>query len=434
VVRIAQHALGAFSGGGYGVMATASAPTEEIRALYVCYFGVREPLVQTQVLPYLRELTRTGVRVWLLTFEPGGSKRWDAAAIAEWRDRLRNDGIEWSMSTYRKWPSLPAKIVDIVVGTLRTIRIARRERISIIHARSHVATVMALAARRLTRARVVFDIRGLMADEYADVGHWPRRGALYRITKAVERFLYRADAFVVLTERARQELRSLTTGKPVEVIPCCVDMARWQTNFAGDRDDIRKSCGATARTVIVYVGSLGGMYLTAELAEFFRAARAFDSNAFLLVLTQSRPELITDPLARAGVAPADFHTRYVTPEELPSYLAASDIAISLVKPSYAKLASSPTKFAEYLASGLPVISTAGIGDLDEQIERERIGVLLEGFTPAAYANAFRAAEALRKIPSFRDHCIEVAKRLYDLHTVGSPRYLRLYESVLKVDR
>ena len=24
-------------------------------ALYICYFGLREPLVQTQVLPYLRE-------------------------------------------------------------------------------------------------------------------------------------------------------------------------------------------------------------------------------------------------------------------------------------------------------------------------------------------------------------------------------------------
>jgi hypothetical protein len=26
------------------------------RTLYICYFGVREPLVQTQVLPYLREI------------------------------------------------------------------------------------------------------------------------------------------------------------------------------------------------------------------------------------------------------------------------------------------------------------------------------------------------------------------------------------------
>lgn len=30
-----------------------------IRTLYICYFGVREPLVRTRVLPYLRELAAT---------------------------------------------------------------------------------------------------------------------------------------------------------------------------------------------------------------------------------------------------------------------------------------------------------------------------------------------------------------------------------------
>jgi predicted component of type VI protein secretion system len=38
--------------------------------LYICYFGLREPLVQTQVLPYLRQLTSAAIRVRLLTFEP----------------------------------------------------------------------------------------------------------------------------------------------------------------------------------------------------------------------------------------------------------------------------------------------------------------------------------------------------------------------------
>jgi len=31
-----------------------------MRTLYLCYFGLREPLVQTQVLPYLRQLSRSG--------------------------------------------------------------------------------------------------------------------------------------------------------------------------------------------------------------------------------------------------------------------------------------------------------------------------------------------------------------------------------------
>src|SRR6266513_2010611 len=87
-----------------------------VRSLYICYFGLREPLVQTQVLPYLRELVAGGVRMWLLTFEP---QRWSAAAAAEWRERLRAEGIEWHMLPYHKRPTLPATLYDVARGARR---------------------------------------------------------------------------------------------------------------------------------------------------------------------------------------------------------------------------------------------------------------------------------------------------------------------------
>src|SRR5204862_5203605 len=81
--------------------------------LYICYFGLREPLVQTQVLPYLRELVAGGVKMSLLTFEP---RRWDGA---EWRERLRAEGIEWHVLPYHKRPTLPATLYDVARGAFR---------------------------------------------------------------------------------------------------------------------------------------------------------------------------------------------------------------------------------------------------------------------------------------------------------------------------
>ena len=75
-----------------------------LRTLYLCYFGLREPLVQTQVLPYLRELVRAGVSVHLLTFEPGGNRAWTAGEREEWRGRLESQGIQWRSLDYHKWP------------------------------------------------------------------------------------------------------------------------------------------------------------------------------------------------------------------------------------------------------------------------------------------------------------------------------------------
>ena len=395
------------------------------RSLYICYFGIRQPLVQTQVLPYLRELTADGARVFLLTFEPNPRKQWNEASIAQWRERLRADGIEWMMAAYHKRPTLPATLYDIAAGTLRAAAIVRKNRIPIIHARSHVPALMGALAKKLTGARLVFDIRGLMAEEYAEGGNWSESGLLYRGTKLVERFLFRsADAFVILTERARQALFPTTETRPVEVVPCCIDPARMAAG-AAERDRIREQLGVRDRIVIVYAGSLGGSYLAHEMAEFFDAARAADPRVFPLVLTHSDPGLIAKHLT------GDHHVGYVEPDALPAYLAASDIALAIVKPGYSKIAMSPTKFAEYLAAGLPVISTRGIGDLDAQIEGERVGVLLDGFDRESYRKAFAEIETLRRDPSLRERCLRVASTMYDLHSVGGERYRRLYRRMIE---
>jgi len=397
----------------------------ELRTLYVCYFSLYEPLVQTQVLPYLRGMSRAGTKVWLLTFERAMPEHWKTEPEKIWRARLRQDGIEWLTLPYHSRPSLPAKIVDIVNGTLRVIRTVRRERIDIIHGRSHLAALIGLLARPFTGARVIFDIRGLLAEDYVEAGNWPAGGLLYRITRSVKRVLSRADGFVVLTDRARAAMFPAVSEKPIQIIPTCFDPERW----SAPQEDIREAIGARGRTIVVYAGSLGITYLTKELADFFAVARTIDETAFLLVTTHSSPRLIREQLDRTGIPAADFHIAYVPPEKLPAYLCASDIAMSLVKPGYSRMAASPTKFAEYLASGLPVISTREIGDMDAVIENERVGVLVDGLDDQSYADAFRKADALRKQPGFSDACREVAHRCFDLHSVGTARYMRLYRAL-----
>jgi glycosyltransferase involved in cell wall biosynthesis len=121
----------------------------------------------------------------------------------------------------------------------------------------------------------------------------------------------------------------------------------------------------------------------------------------------------------------------VAPEDVPRYLHAADVGLSLIRTSAARQASSPTKFAEYLAAGLPVISTAEIGDLDAQIAEHRVGVLLDRFDEAAYDEAIRAMTELRRDPQVRERCLALARSEYDLHDVGGVRYRRLYETVLR---
>jgi glycosyltransferase involved in cell wall biosynthesis len=382
-------------------------------ALYICYFGLREPLVQTQVLPYLRELAAKGHRISLLTFDRTQADR------EAWSERLRRDGIAWHTLSYHK--AIPAKLYDIARGALRAARIARREKLEIFHGRSHVGTLIGALARMMAGGKLVFDIRGLLAEEYVDSGNWRAGGLLYRLTKTAERWLLRrADGFVVLTEKAREMLFGAGTGgRPIEVIPTCVDVERFAFVASEPHD----------RTVYVYIGSLGGYYLVRETVELLEAARGRDPRAYALILTHTSPAEISEELERRGFSRDDYQVIDARPDEVPRYLAGADIGLSLIRSSFARQASSPTKFAEYLAAGLPVIASAKVGDLDAHIGKQRVGALVHRYDRDAYTEAIREVEELRRDPRLRDRCRDAAREGYDLHEVGGARYHRLYQSL-----
>jgi glycosyltransferase involved in cell wall biosynthesis len=406
--------------------------------LYLCYFGLREPLVQTQVLPYLRQLVEAGVEVSLLTFEPRLKESWTREELEAERARLFAEGIRWHWRAYHKRPSLPATLYDVAVGARLAARLLRRGEVSVLHARGHVAALMASLAKKRGGGRIVFDIRGFMPEEYTDAGVWPEGGYLYRGVKGVERFLFKsADAFVVLTEKAREILfpggaeaeASLITdaeGRPVEVIPCCVDFRRFREADDLPREELRRELKLAGRRVVVYVGSFGGWYMTEETARFMALAHRQDATTFALVLTQTAPEPIVKRLRELGVAEDSFFVGKVSPSEVPRYLKASDIAVSFIRACYSKLSSSPTKIAEYLAAGLPVVCNAGIGDVDEVIEGDRVGVVIREFDDASFLRALEEVEALRREGDLAQRCRASAERRFDIERVGGAKYRRLY--------
>ncbi|HMJ08790.1 MAG TPA: glycosyltransferase, partial [Pyrinomonadaceae bacterium] len=292
------------------------------KALYICYFGVREPLVQTQVIPYLLEIAKDGVGISLLTFEPAMRVR-DSGTVGQWdsgteferiRRELSEKGIEWHWLPYHKRLSVIATAFDVFQGVRMIRRLMGRERFDILHARVHIPMLMAALAHRLSRQKpkLLFDIRGFFPEEYTDAGIWKEDGMLYRSVKRVEKWLMKeADGFVVLTEKARQILFPESAngvdklGRPVEVIPCCVSLER----FAAAKDGsaaIANKLGTNGRFVVTYVGSFGGWYLTQETADFFKAIRDRRSDAFALILTQSKREMIEPLLLNAGYSEDDY--------------------------------------------------------------------------------------------------------------------------------
>jgi glycosyltransferase involved in cell wall biosynthesis len=408
-------------------------------ALHICYFGVREPLVQTQVLPYLHELAGAGHRISLVTFEPKAeAQRLRAGAEVEVRAELARQGIDWHWLRYHKRPSAIATAWDIVRGTKFVLSFVRRHKINLLHARVHVPALIAVLARKLSRRKpkILFDIRGFVPDEYVDAGIWPEGGWLYRIAKRIERWLLReSDGFVVLTEKARGLLFPGSrpagedrAGRPVEVIPCCVDLtARFGSSGEEARRKARKEQGLEDRYVIAHLGALGGLYLTEKIVEFMATVREERGDVFAMFLAQSGTERLSGLLEKSGFSQRDRLIARVAAAEVGRYLITADVGLSIVKATYATASRSPTKIPEYLACGVPLIANSGVGDVDALIEETGVGVLLSALDPDSYRAGFRR---LQELGDLSERCRAVARERFDLQQVGKPKYLSVYERTL----
>jgi glycosyltransferase involved in cell wall biosynthesis len=403
---------------------------EARRVLFISYNGMLEPLGQTQVLPYLRELAKRGVKFTLLSFERDKAFTVEGQrACEELKRELALQGIEWHWLRYHQRPSLPATAYDVVGGIRYASDLVRRNRIEMVHARSHIPATIALALKRKFGIKMIFDVRGLMAEEYVDARHWPKDGLRYRITKTLERRIFAAtDAVVTLTERIWPIIKEWDGLKGREihhaVVPCCVDLSLFKFDEQ-QRARLRSELNLGNRLTLVYSGSLDGWYLTEEMADFFASVVRKQNDAHLLWLTMGSRDRVRQLMSERGIDNFSIHS--VAPKEMPSYLAAGDVGISFIKRCFSKLASSPTKNAEYLACGLPIVINSGIGDSDTLP-----AIVIDDFNDRDFDTAWTAIEAAVNDPDVRSKARAAAEEAFDLESVGAERYAHLYKSVLSV--
>lgn len=387
--------------------------------LYVSYSGMLEPLGQSQVFAYQEQVARTRV-VHLVSFE----------RERDWRDRARRDvvarrmreaGIRWHPLRYHKRPAVAATAWDVARGVALCCWLARRHALGIVHARSYVPGLIALASKRLTGARFVFDMRGFWVDERVDGGLWNRDGRLYAIGKRLERrLLLGADHVVTLTRAAVTEMRGwpdlATALPPISVVPTCTDLDRFRPQ-PRLRDE---------GFVLGYAGSAGTWYLFDHVLRSFSLLLELRSDARLLVLNRGEHEFILARAAIAGIPRPSLELHDVQHDAVADQMARMHAAVFFIRPAYSKIASAPTRLGELLGCGIPCLSNHGVGDMTEVLERDRVGVALRDFGDEAIRDALSRLLALAEEPGITERCADSAQRHFSLDD-GVRSYQSIYE-------
>ncbi|MFM7664312.1 MAG: glycosyltransferase, partial [Bacteroidota bacterium] len=231
------------------------------------------------------------------------------------------------------------------------------------------------------------------------------------------------DAIISLTNDGLQALEERYAAsfdqRKATVIPCCVDTLRFSAKATSiSKKDLGFSEDAR---ILIHVGSAGTWYRLDQELVFFKALKAVDSRWCFVILTQ---DIAT---AKAIVGDTDLYKDYlfiqsVNYREVPEYLNMAEAAVQFIEPSFAKRASSPVKFAEALALGVPVIANEGVGDVAALLKEGQAGMVVPSWNDLEkFAQQWDYNQYNRS--AIRDYAV----RNFGLD-VGVQRYFNVYNS------
>lgn len=397
------------------------------KVLYITYDGLLDPLGQSQILPYIKGLSKKGHKFFVISYEKKHRYTNKKNVDKLIRD-LKGHNISWHPMRYYRKPYFYAALLGIIRGIVVGAFLIKRENLTIIHARSYVAGAMAYTLNKITKKKVIFDIRGLWVDERADGGLWKKGGLLYGIAKYYERkFFLHSNVIIALTERVKDEIQNFTFMKkndvPIEVVPTCADLEK----FTAQKIDaaLIHKYNLKDKFNLIYFGSLGAWYMLEEMIDFFKVLKKKEPNAHLILLINNNLEEAEDMLLSKQVSSDDFTVLFVPYTEVPKWLSITKASIIFYRPCYSLVGRSPTKLGECLACGVPIILNKGIGDSDGIVSVKKVGVIVNSFSKEAYEKSVNELINLLRDKHLKKKLVHTAQEYFSLDK-GVEKYFDVY--------
>lgn len=387
--------------------------------------GFPPTVYDSQVADFLRVLARSGVSMDLVNFDPLYPK-----TLATREGRVRRARLQRGLpGRLQVLPYVPYEDRVGAPAAQRLLRGALGTGPWVIHARGLKAGYLAACLReRRDDVALIYDMRG---DDWAEhCFHHTGRGrgpapGLARI-QAHEARVCAAAARVLTVSQALADTvagRYPGVAAKTRVFPCAYDPGKFGLDPEA-RARWRRELGLEQRFVWVYCGSLVPYQLPERLVALGKVARATHPDAHLLLLT---PHLARarELCAAAGLGADAVTVRAAAHDEVGGLLNAGDAGVLLRADDPVNHAASPTKVAEYLACGLPVLISDRVGDHSARVRAEGLGVVLAGLDDAALEAGVRG---LREAPPTREHVAASAAALS--REALLPAYRALYAEAL----
>lgn len=315
------------------------------------------------------------VQFRILCFVPAIDLLRRCFGLREARKRLQNDA--GCPVTYM--PQLPFTryafiyLVNRWIGSTIIRLFALFFKADILHGQALSASNMcAMACRGNPSLKLVTDMHGASLEEYLYSAQSAKDSIIDRAAREEDLVFRYSDAVIFVSNAMAEHYRKKVIAEDVRplIVPCAVE--RNGATEVASREERREKMGLGDKMVFCYVGSSVSYQLPEETCSLFAKILSLHPSAYLLILTGT-PALFQRHLNAVGV-PREAAKVFTVPHaDVPSYIACSDAGLLLRNKSTVNQVSSPTKFGEYIACGVPVITTEYVGDVSSFVSEHGLG-------------------------------------------------------------
>ncbi len=409
-------------------------PAVSMRVLFINDGSLLNPILRSQGIPHLFYLAQQGYEIHLLSLDP----RAETDRRAERDKMVKQFGDKIHFLFFRPLPSkiLKATIQILAAGPLLVMYYVVKYKIEVIHARSYFPAFFGLLAKTVLGTKLIFDMRGLMIDELVSKRTWTESSVVVRILRFLERrCILSSDEIVVVSDKFREHVMQLAYVQlskkkiSIESIPNCVEAERFEISLEV-KEKLTTSLNLRDRYVLVYSGSLASWQCSDEVLMFLSLCLRREPKAFLLIVTYDDETELMRHVERYGIKQSDYKIVHSAPEDVPKHLSLGRIGILFRREELLNTVSSPIKFGEYLAAGVPVLISHGVGDTEDIVKKHNVGIVVEGLTEPSLQNASKAAVDFFRMNrvGVDDVCRKVASHYFSLQ-VACEKYEGIYRKL-----
>ena len=364
---------------------------------YVTTDSVQEAVGASQITPLLSRLAQSGLKISLISLE----KRTPPNDLME---QLNLAKINWNPLAFGRSGDLG--LSSRIYSLVRQISDS-----NIIHGRSDFGAIAGILGRK---GPVLWDVRSLWSDQKAFIEGRSLSSPGIRAARAIEGVVAgRAAAISTLTNAAVPVLESRHRTLPQirSVVPTIADLNLFNFNEIMPKE-----------LKVLYSGTYNNYY-DLEL-----------SNNFVEQFMKKVPlEVIWARPLEGKNNNSSLHADSILTVnrlDMPALIeeCSFGMAVCKIDAGDSLRAAAPTKIAEFLGSGRPVVVSKGLGDYEEIFRQYKAGVILDGTPKNLDHSASELIELIQdKETPFR--CREVAEKFVSLNA-AIENYTSVYNQIM----